>query len=811
MEDAHGIDLSSLSGSAHYYGGDPLFRGHGSPDSFADGTHQTHQQHHEQQPHIRHDQAHDARASLLYNAQEPGYGGYAAGAPVQQQHHQQQQHQHYEQIPRHDQQQPQHHQQEPPKPPPYIAENYLGPPNEPSKSFRMRKPHWNSSWNMYLWLLLGIGFAIGHHVFYQTLDGQPADDQVRMLRYGTILAFAAKASLGAAVISAYHQRIWSTVRSRLMSIAALDSMFAATENFIALLNWEFLKSAKAAAALALFVWLSPLVVILTANTLVVQPETTVQNTTCPGVRSLNFEMEGLADWRKPVRIDGLYEMPLSFWNTTKPPNEDPPGWFDYYTAPSPNFQQTATLGAFFQEVVARKNASVEICTRGWNCTFEVQFTAPGYKCQELAKGVGSQPKNLTQESGGQIQAPFGTDLLLPKGTFAYYAFTSGGEYSTMQMKDVEIGGIPKMKPPYPPHMGAFRTEPVVWIGHVLTGKKDGDPAARVGDGTNFVPTIFACEHYETEYTAVFNYTDATQSAYMKSKRFVAPIINTTYVPGLNADDGTTDNVTAIPEENYVLPSDVRRYRRTAAYHSLGFMLRKFLNGTVQTNAQLVNPVTNTDAIQTKLLDPRNNFFPREDLMDAVQGFYEDLILSIFSMPQFLPVVWAAAPNEMSGQLLEGGVATGNSTAYRYPCRRSRVALTYSYHVRDLWIVYAVAIALALSAVAAGAAAVRENGGVLRNTRFSSIVAATRGPALEKVNWEGPDRDRGDVPSDVKRLKLGYGVMSQGLVSPAGVGPGGGYPPGQGLSPVWTPNEVKCGFGLAGDVNQNKKEGSLFHR
>lgn len=107
---------------------------------------------------------------------------------------------------------------------------------------------------MYLWLLLGISCAIGHHVYYHTLNGQPADDQVRMLRYGTILAFAAKASLGAAVISAFQQRIWTTVRSRFMSIAALDSMFAATENVIAFVNLEFLMGAKVAAALALFVW-----------------------------------------------------------------------------------------------------------------------------------------------------------------------------------------------------------------------------------------------------------------------------------------------------------------------------------------------------------------------------------------------------------------------------------------------------------------------------------------------------------------------------------------------------------------------------
>ncbi|KAK1573296.1 uncharacterized protein LY79DRAFT_593985 [Colletotrichum navitas] len=775
--DNHGVDLSSLGGSAHY-GAYPAFGGRdsSSPDEPAGGTVHNH----------------DARAGLLQNAQDTAGDGYSFASSGAQPQGQQHQYQH----------------PQPAQPPPYIAATCSGQPHERSKSFLTRKRHysWHTSWNMYLWLALGIACAIGHHVFYHFLDGKPAEDQVRMLRYGTALAFAAKASLGAAVISAFQQRVWTTVRSRFMTIAALDSMFAATENFIALLSWDFLKGAKAAASLAMFVWLSPLVVILTSNTLLVEPRTIVENGTCPGIRSLNFAKEDTYQWRAPVKIDGRYEMPLSIWNSTKPADSEPEGWFDYYTGPSPNFQQTATLGAFLQEVVARKNSSIEICRKGWNCTFEINFTAPGYKCSEQARGIGAKPANLTQQSG-EAKPPFGTDILLPEGTFAYYAFTSGGEYSTTQMKDVEIGGIPKMDPPYPEHMGALRTEPVIWIGHVVPPDADHPASRKEGDESmNYVPKIFACEHYETEYTAVFNYTDATQSAYMKKHKFLAPIINTTFIPGLDANDGTADNVTAVPKENYVLPQDVERYRRVAAYHSLGFMLRKFLNGTVQVNKQSANPVANTDAIQTKLLDPRNDYFPVFNLQDMVQEFYEDMILSIFSTPQFLPVVWAAQTDENTGGLILGG-DQHNHSAYEYPCQRSRMVNMYSYHARDLWIVYAIAILLASSGVALGALAVLENGGVLRNTRFSSVVAATRGPALDKVHWEGPDRDQGDVPDDVKKLKLGYGVINQSIMD-NGLNTGERYPR---QSMVWSPSEVRCGFGLEGDVDQKRKEGSLFHR
>src|SRR3569833_2148134 len=545
-------------------------------------------------------------------------------------------------------------------------------------------------------------------------------------------------------------------------------------------------------------------VILTANTLVVELRTVVVRGKCPGVRTLNFSLEDTNDWRSPPRIDGLYEIPLSLWNTTKPQNQDPPGWFDYYTAPGLNFQQTAPLSSFLNQVVERKNASVESCGVGWNCTVEIKFTAPGYQCKELASGVGSKPANLTQISGSAAP-PFGTDILLPKGRYAYYAFTSGGEYSTTQMASVGPGGIPNTKPPYPKNLGALRTAPVIWVGYAVLANPDQDqpnqPSAPKG-ATAFVPKIFACEHLETAYTARLNYSDGTQAATVTNRTFLRPIIDTTFVPGRTANDGTADNVTAVPESNYVFPQDVARYRRVAAYHSQGFMLRGFINGTVEIENSLVNPIANTEAL-TRLLDPRNNYFPYPNLMDLVQGFYEDIILSILSNPNFVEVVWAAQPGEQTGTLKRGGV-DANSSLYDYPCTRTRTANMYSYHARDLWIVYGISVALALLCIGVGIVAIRENGGVTRNTRFSSVVAATRGPALDKISWEGPGVDRAEVPADVTRERLGYGLIGGQVVG--GLARGGETT--SGYESPWKPCVLWFGFGLVG-VFKQRTEGSFF--
>lgn len=528
--------------------------------------------------------------------------------------------------------------------------------------------------------------------------------------------------------------------------------------------------------------LAPLMVILTGNTLLVEPATTTTQDTCPGVRSLNFSFEDTYDWRSPSGVDGLLEVPLSLWNTTKPPDSDSPGWFDYYTAPHPILEQTATIGAFLQQTVVRKNAQVETCGSGWNCSFEISFVAPGYKCTELASGVGSKAKALTQESG-RIPPPFDTDVLIPVGSHSYYAFATGGDYSSTQMQDVGIGGIPKTAPPYPKSFGALRTEPVLWVGYAeLVDPSKPAPLPTSPDWmTSFVPKIFACENYEASYTVRFNYTDGALLTNTASLSFLSPVINTTFRAHVDANDGTADNVTAVPASSYVLPTDTAHYRRTAAYHSLSLLVRTMINGTIKIDKTIANPIVNTGAIQTKLIDPENRYFPRPRLQTRMQRFYEDIILSMLSRTQFTPVVWAARPAEQSGTALPTG------DEYRYPCTKSRTANVYKYQVRDLWIVYGIAILLSFVGVVAGQLAIGDDPADVRDAAWSSIVAATRGSALDRVNWDGrPDGPEGKP----MKMKVGYGVVETpaGSEAPGSTGWDGGKP-------------LAYGFGLEGQVRQ----------
>ncbi|KAK1756558.1 hypothetical protein QBC47DRAFT_298777 [Echria macrotheca] len=666
----------------------------------------------------------------------------------------------------------------PPLATPGLSPEISNPKKRPKRTCLGQPCAWNSQWVMVVCFVFGVACAIGHHIFYSTLHNQLAVDQMTMQRYGTLLAFGAKAGLSAAVGAAYHQRVWATVRTRVMSVAALDALFAATEDLTSFLSWEMVSAARIAATLAVFVWVSGLVVILTANTLQVEMSRLVSTDKCPGIRTLNFTMEELDEWRAPTRIGNYFEIPAVFWNTTRRPGDkdSDTDWFDYFTSPGPALAQTLTIAAFMGETVMRRNAQAETCGSGWNCTFEIQFVAPAYKCTELASGVGAKAANLTQESGS-IAPPFSMDVLVPKGPFTYYAFATGGEYSTTQMHDVEPGGIPKTNRPDPKNLGAFRTEPIIWIGHAIRADPTKPlPATSSSPGWSeaFIPKLFACENYESAYTVTFNLTEgASQSTNVTRLDFLRPVINTTYLPEVEAHDNTADNVTATPESNYIFPSDKRRYRRTAAFHALGLIARSFVNGTLTINAQDANgmPLANSDVIQTNLLDLADNYLPRANLMALVQDFYAQLVLSMLSNPQFASVVWAARPETQSGLL----PALTDDDGLKYPCERSRVANLYNYRARDLWIVYGIAILLGLVAVVVGFRAVRENQGVVMDTKFSSIVAATRGPALDKLAWTR-EETAGRVPvreEGIRGARMGYGMVRPEGIAATGVDEGGG--------------------------------------
>lgn len=263
---------------------------------------------------------------------------------------------------------------------------------------------------------------------------------------------------------------------------------------------------------------------------------------CTSVRTLNFENEEKVYWRNPQKIDDQYLVSVSLWNSTldygESPSDSNAEGFDYYHSSNKQFVMLIAIKTTLMgEAIVRKESAAEICGEGWNCSYVVNFVAPGYKCQELASGVGSEVKKL-----GNATAPFNTSAIAPMGNRTYYAVNDRGEYGDPQMSS-HVGGKPKQNPPYPDNFGVFRTEPIMWIGYAtvdnLSVPQPDTPGTEAWKKA-YTPVIIGCEHYEVNYTAQFNYTGGAQFVDIKRREYLRKVVDTTYIPEKDTDKRLKD-------------------------------------------------------------------------------------------------------------------------------------------------------------------------------------------------------------------------------------------------------------------------------
>jgi hypothetical protein len=470
--------------------------------------------------------------------------------------------------------------------------------------------------------------------------------------------------------------------------------------------------------------------------------------------------------------DNLPELSVSSWNSSSnastamvPFNST---FFDYYTSPSSPIVNTVTLSANLKRPWLAENASTDICSVGWNCSYVINFIGPGVKCLEYPNAAISN----------QVVPPFNRSWLVPQGSLSYLAATSLGEYSSVQIASAQVGGAPVQLPPFPKHLGAFRTEPVLWMGYAtladsqmpLPRNRTADPAAWE---TAFKPTIQMCELYETNYTIQINYTFSSQVVTVLNQTFLNRVIDTIFLPGVDSNDGTLDNITAVPDSNYIYPTDVSRYRIAGAYHSISYLARQFLNGTID-YSQPAAAIANTAALRSRLIDP-GSYLVVPHFVTELHQFYVDILMSMFSNPSFIAVVWAADPSRSTG------AGPSNDTSLLYPCTKTRTVNKYVYSPRALWVVYGLSILLTGVGVCLGAAAIAQNNSHARGIRFSSILGASRDASLGALPWIS--NKWGRVPREVLDARLRYGRIDDGAQDYAGGARGEGREVAYGFAPV----------------------------
>lgn len=430
---------------------------------------------------------------------------------------------------------------------------------------------------------------------------------------------------------------------------------------------------------------------------------------CPAVATLNLTHEAVFNFREEQQSNSRGNS-LLYYNTTDPDGLQD-GYFDYYDQPSKIARRLAFSSAYLKRAQARERAAAEFCGQGFNCTYSINFIAPGYKCDDTSDSVHG--------------APFSIDQIAPQGDFIYHAEVDQCKYKNTQAPTTE--GMPD--PGYNSSLGVFESERVLWVGYaeITTTRYPEDSSFAKKWTYVHEPKMFKCVIHHTNYTFEMRYSP-DQKAILKQRDFLYPVINTT----LSLNGSNDSGLTATPKSAFISPPDnTTSYKPASAYHSMGAMLRSFLRGDFEKTSDTFI-ITRSDISETRLMDGRTSY-PQPKLMEAVQSLVEDMLLTLLSEPT--PV--AAETQAVN-------------------CIKSRTMIVYIYHPSSLWTGYAIAVASNLASVLIGSWAIYQNGGA-SDTLFSRILVTTRNPTLDHLSI-GACFGGDPFPKELRETRLRFGVL-----------------------------------------------------
>lgn len=278
--------------------------------------------------------------------------------------------------------------------------------------------HWYTPVSAILLLVTGIMAAIGHHVFYNSLDGTAAGDERKqnwVIWIGTGLAFFSKAALASVLEISRIQWLWVTLRRQFLTLGGIDAIFGVTSDPLFFMNRDMLRQAKLATFMAIIIWIFPLTAILTPST--IWTKTIIQASTVPcTVRTLVFEFDPGSTAEKlccnNLKSDVTTTSLAQYTNSGEISRQSRTtrilrlGAFSGLIPPPSDLRSDAVNSTEpLKPIHDPETTLVQLCEN--NCTYTVTFLAPAIKCTKVKSwNTTDTPWNSPQQfmQGNQYRA-----------------------------------------------------------------------------------------------------------------------------------------------------------------------------------------------------------------------------------------------------------------------------------------------------------------------------------------------------------------------------------------------------------------------
>lgn len=576
--------------------------------------------------------------------------------------------------------------------------------------------------------LVGLGAAIGHHVYYQSLDGQLVagtsgiDDadgsssrqQTWAIRIGTGLAFLHKTALVGVLGLVGAQQAWATVRRRAMTVNGIDSMFAAVGGSpLGLLSGDVVSQAKTVVLVAAAAWSVPLVAMVTPATLSVRSQL-LATTAAMDVLAGNFS-------------------DAAGWVTTAGPG--------YVTGPS------VAVATLFSNVYS-SYGFVAVAAPAANASYTQTLYGPSYRCVSLAEAVATQnaPTWSTTEDDA---APFQAYSNYTSLEAAFY-----GELGVARTSSADDHyGYDKLiySAAAPDYMDNVILLSALGTNTQWQTAHDGN-VTTFANGTVDAPagSNVVCQLYNTSFTVAMRFVDGVQTVVpldvqlLEPQRFSA---GAAYALLPCADDPYIDNAA-----NFTPPR--------ATYYVTHLLFAYLLAGNLHTSlsSELSSAAGQTPIpLMMSALVHCPDFYNGSYAVVVDESVYSSSVADDGSACRNGSL--AAAIEDLSRNFTYSTLALGawaNHTA-EIDVTVTASRLFFVYSAATLAAAYAAALAATLAAMAVGAVALGRNR-VVGSTAFSATLLATRNPQLDKVVGTL-------TAAQIGRLRLRFGhVDNQGHVA-----------------------------------------------
>jgi hypothetical protein len=594
---------------------------------------------------------------------------------------------------------------------------------------------------MTVFLLLGILLAVGHHLYYASLEGSTTGSASRQqwpIRFGTAFAYLITTCLNAAVGLAFTQQLWRSVRQKSFSVNSIDKIFGITTDPTGFWSLEVLGKAKIVSLIALTAWILPFAGIVPPATLTVDilPRPHVSNMAfgVPNWNTVNLITSAIGSvatipsdvmlqlaWQTAERSEILpVEAPavnssygLSFFGPTMrcaPPNDAQKAAIDYYVTrirnesglyvaadidntsddypPSPTIDLVySAFSPRFSEML--NDPSVDATYNGWRP--ELGSFNPS---NPLRSGVLQDA--LLQELWIQLSDQSIVCQLANASFDVHIEFINGA-----QMVTSKIATLPEYNQTY-------------------LAESDSN-----------------CSDWDTEAYCTEIYLSTPQMNYIGWYGALASLLNGNITLNTHSGDGNDYNVTT----NMLLQTGLASCPELANDYWSNYC------ETIGASEDFCGDGNSGNT--TRYFPEAESYFCRNgSLARAIEDLANNITISLLSIQQL--AVGSTVAEIDDNSLTNRGVTI--------PVTITKFVNVYTYDWRNLVISYAVAAAFALGAVLLGAFAFRQNG-VSHVSSFSAIVATTRNVELDALT-EGQCLGALPISKDFGRTRLRLGIIGK---------------------------------------------------